>query len=95
MRRTGKEEISRAMRKETLARGWEVAATEAYPELLVVNSPTAGIPERLAARVAEVLGAMARMTIETAHGRAGRRKRRAPLEWQDPATGLRLRLAGD
>ena len=85
-------EIERPARKEIQAHGWEVAGPEAYPELMVINSPTAGISERLATRATQALAALAGLAAEgTGARRPGRRKRRTGVSWRDPETGLTVR----
>lgn len=82
-------DLSRAMRKEVLANGWEVAGPEAYPQLIVANSPTAGITERLAARVTTALDALVQLAAAaSAPARGTGRKRRQGIAWTDPETGV-------
>jgi hypothetical protein len=48
-----------AMQREVLKAGWEVAAPEAYPQLLPVNAPGGGITVDLLRRATSVLDALA------------------------------------
>jgi len=87
-------EMTKPTRKEVLARGWEMAGPDAYPLLMVVNSPTAGISESTAERVIQALDCLARLGSEGA-GTAGSRprKRKKAIQWSDPVFGISVRRA--
>lgn len=68
------------MRKEIMGHGWEVAAVDAFPMAMVLNSPTAGLAPEVAEQLIEVMGAVARYGA-TKTARRGR-------QWADKATGI-------
>jgi hypothetical protein len=78
------------MRKEILAAGWEVAAPDAYPSLLALNTPGGGVT---AAQGADLIAALRGVSGFVDHFRAelqGRSGRQ--LRWRDPDTGADLTL---
>jgi hypothetical protein len=82
-------EIPRPMRKEVARAGWEVAAPDAYPHLLAVNTPAGGIRRRHAADLLAVLRAVPAFLAAVSSAAGGS----ASLEeWTDPATGVTLSL---
>lgn len=56
-----REDLPHAMRKEILAAGWEVAATDAYPVLLALNTPGGGLTERQGADLVAALTVVAKV----------------------------------
>ena len=74
------DDLPPAMRKEIAENGWEVAAPEAYPMVMVINAPTAGLTPEMAERLREAIEVMARF--------AGTKTRRRVWSWKDRATGI-------
>jgi uncharacterized protein len=86
------DDVDRRQRKEILSHHWEVAGPEAYPQLMVMNSPTGGISEPAAERVTQALDALARLAVErTTSRKPGKRRRQVTFTWSDAETGLTVR----
>jgi uncharacterized protein len=79
------DDLSPSMRNDILAGRWEVAAADAFPDIYVVNSPTAGLDQPTAEQLAEVIAALARF--------ATTKRRRRSLTWVDRETGITLARA--
>lgn len=80
-------EIPRPMQREVPSAGWEVAAPEAYPALITINTPAGGVTRRDAAGLTAVLLAMAALPEEELE----RIVRGDAAEWRDPDTGVVIR----
>jgi len=80
-------EIPREMRKEVASAGWEVAAPDAYPYLLTINTPAGGLTRRAEADLLAALHSV--LAFLKAHGEEieGSEKR---LDFRDPMTGSRI-----
>jgi len=83
---TRRGELPRRMQREVASRGWEVAAPEAYPLLMALNTPGGGASRRDAADLAAVLGAVAALAGRFTERLAGSEA----VDWRDPATGVVL-----
>jgi hypothetical protein len=83
-------ELPPPMRKEILAAGWEIAAPDAYPTLMTLNTPGGGISGSQAGALAAALrGAVrfvGRFRAELRAADGGR------LRWRDPDTGAALSM---
>jgi hypothetical protein len=77
----------RALRREATAAGWEVAAADAYPRLMAVNTAAGGVRRRDAEDLLALL--LAVPAFVAAHGPAVA-ERREVGDWRDPATGVEL-----
>jgi len=88
-----RDSLPRPMQREVASAGWEVAAPEAYPTLLVTNTPAGGVSRRDADDLCAALRAVAALTREAPGAlSAGER-----AECREPRTGVRLvhHAAGD
>lgn len=74
------------MQREVASAGWEVAAPDAYPLIMAINTPAGGMSRRDAADLARVARAVAAL----AEAEGERLSRGETLEWSDPETGVRL-----
>lgn len=82
------DEIPRPMRREVLASEWEIAATDAYPTLLTINSPGGGVSRADAQALTVALRAVAAGAGHLAEADA----QGTGAEWRDPESGAVLRL---
>jgi len=82
-------ELSRRTQREVVTSGWQVAAVDAYPLLMAINTPAGGVSRQDAADLTTVLRAVAAMTATADNGE--RLSRGETLEWRDPETGILLR----
>jgi len=80
-------EIPRPMQREVPSAGWEVAAPEAYPALITINTPAGGVTRRDSAHLTAVLRAMAALPEDELE----RIVRGDAAEWRDPDTGVVVR----
>lgn len=80
-------ELHRGLRREVAAAGWEVAAPEAYPQMVTLNTPAGGLLQAHAEDLAAILEAVPRFVA--VHSEAVERAR--PVEgWRDEPTGVVL-----
>jgi hypothetical protein len=86
-----RQDLPAPMRKEILAAGWEVAAPDAYPVLMALNTPGGGVSEALARQVAAGLRAVA--GFATRHGSELRRGRAGRYRWTDADSGATVSVA--
>lgn len=82
-------ELPRAMQREVASAGWEVAAPDAYPILIALNTPGGGISRRDAADLTALLAAVPRFARIPAPRRPGPHDR----PWTDQGSRLELRLS--
>lgn len=87
-------ELPPPMRKEILAAGWEVAGPNAYPMLMLRNTPGGGVTPAQAEDLIALLAVVSRFAAEHRATLATRRPPARPVEWRDAATGARLRYDG-
>jgi hypothetical protein len=74
--------LPRPMRREIATHHWPVAGTEAYPWLMVFDTPGGGLARADRADLIAALRALAR------YAQAARSARRRPREWRDSASGV-------
>jgi hypothetical protein len=89
-------ELPRPMRKEILAKGWPVAGPNAYPSLVVANTPGGGVTAAQAADLTVLLRAVP--AFVATHRAPLLQRHEEPITWHDPATGVRFHydgIAGD
>jgi hypothetical protein len=86
--------LPRAMQKEILARGWEVAGRDAHPQLTVMNPPEGGVPQAWAEELVAVLSSVPRFVQRQQVLLESGREPEAPVVWKDPETGVELTYTG-
>lgn len=82
-----RDDLPKVMRKEILAAGWTVAALDAYPTLMAINTPGGGVTANHAADLREILQAVSRFAAQFPEELA---EGRWPPTWHDPASGVTL-----
>ncbi len=76
------DDLPPAMRKDIMNHRWEVAAPEAYPMILAINSPTAGLTATVAEQLRQVAEVLSRFGSTKGRRRTG--------TWRDRATGIEI-----
>lgn len=77
--------------EETRRAGWELAAPDLHPVLIVQGTPGGGIQRAHARDLIDMLWSLPRFAERYAEELADGRPRAEPLTWTDPETGLALR----
>ena len=85
-------DIPRRMREEIKSAGWEVAGPQAYPSLMVLNTPGGGISVADAMLLRDVLRSVPRFVATHAAAFADDAAPHGELWWADAETGLTCRL---
>jgi len=75
--------LPRRLRREIASRGWPLAATDAYPTLMVFNSPAGGISADLATRLIVLIDALSGF-VEAGRGILASGNRAGTIGWSDP-----------
>lgn len=83
-------ELPRPMQREVARSGWEVAAPDAYPQLMPIRTPGGGLSRRTVRRLADVLEAIAALV-----DREGDRLRAGEPAAVERTTGLRVEYPGE
>jgi hypothetical protein len=89
-----RDELVRPAVKEILARGWEVAGSSAYPELVALNPPPRGVSPEWAGELAGALRAVARFVDLHRALLEGEVEPDQPVRWVDPETAVELSYEG-
>jgi hypothetical protein len=87
-----RKDLPRRMRDEIAAARWDVAGPNAYPTLMVLNTPGGGISTADAALLRDALRSIPHFVSGHAHAFADEAKVHDGISWTDPETGLTCRL---
>ncbi len=90
-----REELPKPMRAEIKGAGWPVAGSDAYPSLLVLNTPGGGIREGDFRFLVEVLEALPRFVAAHEARFADAWMAHGAVAWRDGETGVAFRLEAD
>lgn len=90
-----RDDLPRAMQREIAARNWTVAATDAYPALISVNTPGGGITRADARAIPVLLRALARLAASGEVARLLAPNQDHDGFWTDPESGIQFRHPAD